>query len=61
MEGIAKTSLLTAAMRAAETKRTADRLFSDPFAENLAGAEGFALLNKAIEASGDGRPADVSG
>lgn len=55
MDGIGKTSLLVAAMRAVESKRPdiASRLFTDPFAENLAGPEGFALLNKAIEASGD--------
>ncbi|XGC81997.1 class I SAM-dependent methyltransferase [Bdellovibrio bacteriovorus] len=55
MDGIGKTSLLVAAMRAAESKRpdTEGRLFTDPFAEKLAGPEGFALLNKAIEISGD--------
>jgi methyltransferase (TIGR00027 family) len=55
MDGIGKTSLLVAAMRAAETKRpeSEGRLFSDPFAENLAGEEGRSLLAKAIAASGD--------
>lgn len=45
-DAIAKTSLLTAAMRAAETSRGEGRLFSDPFAEVLAGSEGFSLLEQ---------------
>lgn len=55
MDGIAKTSLLVAAMRAAETQRSESegRLFMDPFAEKLAGSEGAALLQKAIAESGD--------
>lgn len=55
MDTVAKTSLLTAAMRAVETRRSDEqgRLFSDPYAEALAGAEGFAILEKAIAASGD--------
>lgn len=55
MDSIAKTSLLTAAMRAVETRRsdTEGRLFSDPYAELLAGKEGFDLLQKAIAESGD--------
>lgn len=55
MDGVAKTSLLVAAMRAVESRRseTEGRLFEDPFAETLAGDEGFSLLNKAIAASGD--------
>lgn len=55
MDSIAKTSLLTAAMRAAETKRSdvEGRLFNDPYAEILAGEEGMNLRLKAIEASGD--------
>ena len=52
MDSIAKTSLLTAALRAAESKRE-DRMFNDPYAELLAGAEGFALMQKGIEAAGD--------
>ena len=54
-DGVAKTSLLTAAMRAAETNRTDSegRLFVDPFAELLAGEEGMGLRQKAIDASGD--------
>jgi methyltransferase (TIGR00027 family) len=55
MDAIAKTSLLVAAMRAAETRRTESegRLFSDPYAEILAGPEGLALLEKAIAVAGD--------
>jgi methyltransferase (TIGR00027 family) len=55
MDAIAKTSLLTAAMRAMETKRSdkEGRLFSDPYAEILAGDEGMDLLRRAIEESGD--------
>ena len=52
MDAVAKTSLLTAAMRAVETKRE-DRLFNDPYAELLAGAEGAELLRRAIAESGD--------
>ena len=55
MDTVAKTSLLTAAMRAVETRRSESegRLFSDPYAEVLAGEEGFTLLKNAIAASGD--------
>jgi methyltransferase (TIGR00027 family) len=55
MDTIAKTSLLTAAMRAIETRRSDSegRLFSDPYAEVLAGPEGFSILKNAIAASGD--------
>ena len=55
MDAIAKTSLLTAAMRAVETKRSDSqgRLFTDPYAELLAGDEGMDILKKAIAASGD--------
>ncbi len=55
MDAIAKTSLLTAAMRAMETKRNEGdgRLFSDPYAELLAGKEGLALLQKALAESGE--------
>ena len=55
MDSIAKTSLLTAAMRAAESKRSEreGRLFVDPFAELLAGAEGAWLLRRALEESGE--------
>lgn len=55
MNGVAITSLLVAAMRAAETKRSDNegRLFSDPFAETLAGDEGFNLMQEAIAVAGD--------
>jgi methyltransferase (TIGR00027 family) len=55
MDSVAKTSLLTAAMRAVETHRSdaEGRLFVDPYASLLAGQEGKALLKQAIEASGD--------
>lgn len=55
MDSIAKTSLLTAAMRAVETNRSEaeGRLFTDPYAELLAGNEGKDILQRAIAASGD--------
>lgn len=55
MNGVAKTSLLVAAMRAAETKRSESegRLFSDPFAETLAGDLGFEIMQKAIAEVGE--------
>ncbi len=55
MDAIAKTSLLTAAMRAVETGRSdgEGRLFLDPYAELLAGDKGNLLLQKAIAVSGD--------
>ena len=51
------TSQLMAARRAIETKRP-DRLFEDPFATKLAGAEAFALLepDKNIVIAEEGRP-----
>lgn len=53
--GVALTSLLVAAMRAAETKRSDNegRLFSDPYAETLAGDEGFIIMQKALDAVGE--------
>lgn len=47
-DAVAQTSLLTAALRAAETNRSENegRLFTDPFAEALAGSEGFSLLEQ---------------
>jgi methyltransferase (TIGR00027 family) len=47
-DAVAKTSLLIAAIRAVETNRSEDegRLFTDPFAEVLAGSEGFSLLEQ---------------
>lgn len=55
MNPVGKTSLLTAAMRAQETKRseTEGRLFTDPYAELLAGDEGMDILHKALAESGD--------
>lgn len=55
MNGVALTSLLVAAMRAQETKRTDEegRLFSDPYAETLAGDEGMKLMQRAIDEVGD--------
>lgn len=55
MNGVAMTSLLVAAMRAAETNRSDSegRLFSDPFAEALAGDEGMKLRQRAIDVVGD--------
>lgn len=55
MDSIAKTSLLTAAMRAVESKRleSEGRMFSDPYAELLAGQEGVDLLQRAIAAAGE--------
>lgn len=55
LEGIASTSLLTAAMRAAESRRSESegRLFVDPYAELLAGKEGELLLQRALVESGD--------
>lgn len=48
---VAATGLLTAAMRAEETARD-DRLFTDPFAERLAGDDGRQLLADAVAATG---------
>ncbi|QQQ78745.1 SAM-dependent methyltransferase [Saccharothrix sp. 6-C] len=43
LDSVERTALLTAALRAAETRRP-DRLYEDPFAEVLAGAVGPGLL-----------------
>src|SRR5947209_3293544 len=48
---VAATGLLTAAMRAEESARD-DRLFTDPFAERLAGDDGRRLLAEATAATG---------
>jgi methyltransferase (TIGR00027 family) len=48
---VAVTGLLTAAMRAEESARD-DRLFTDPFAERLAGDDGRQLLAEAVSATG---------
>jgi methyltransferase (TIGR00027 family) len=49
---VAATGLLVAAMRAEESARD-DRLFSDPFAERLAGENGRKLLADAVAATGE--------
>jgi len=55
---VAATGLLAAAVRAKESGR-ADRLFADPFAERLAGAEGLQLLADAVAATGQA-PAEIA-
>jgi methyltransferase (TIGR00027 family) len=47
-DAVGKTSLLVAAARAVETNRSESegRLFTDPFAEALAGGEGFSILQQ---------------
>ena len=54
-DAVAKTSLLTAAMRAVETNRSEKegRLFTDPFAELLAGSEGFSILERVVAEVGE--------
>lgn len=54
-DAVAKTSLLTAAIRAVETNRSENegRLFTDPLAEVLAGSEGFAILEQVRAEMGD--------
>ncbi len=54
-DAVAKTSLLTAAIRAAETNRSENegRLFTDPFAEVLAGSEGFSILEQVRAEAGE--------
>lgn len=48
INGVGKTSLLVAAMRAVESERSESegRLFVDPYARALAENEGFSLLKK---------------
>jgi methyltransferase (TIGR00027 family) len=55
LDAIAKTSLLTAALRAVESNRSESegRLFTDPFAEVLAGSEGFSILGQVRAAVGE--------
>jgi methyltransferase (TIGR00027 family) len=48
IEGVARTGLWVAAMRAVESERD-DRLFEDPFARALAGEEGFEALRSSQE------------
>ncbi|MGZ6779783.1 MAG: SAM-dependent methyltransferase [Mycobacterium sp.] len=51
-DAVASTGLLVAAIRAAESRR-ADRLFTDPYADKLAGDTGRALLAAAIAETGE--------
>src|SRR6478609_65672 len=51
-EAVAGTGLLVAAIRAMEDTRE-DRLFSDPYADKLAGDAGRAMLAAAIAESGE--------
>ena len=51
-EAVASTGLLVAAIRAMETTRD-DRLFTDPFADKLAGDTGRQLLAAAVAATGE--------
>ena len=51
-EAVASTGLLVAAIRAKESTRD-DRLFTDPFADKLAGDTGRHLLAAALAATGD--------
>lgn len=51
-QGVADTGLLVAAIRARESRRE-DRLFTDPYAEQLAGESGRRLLEEAVAAAGD--------
>ena len=51
-EAVASTGLLVAAIRGMESTRD-DRLFTDPFADKLAGDTGRQLLAAAIEGSGE--------
>ena len=51
-EAVASTGLLVAAIRAMETTRD-DRLFTDPFADKLAGETGRQLLVAAVAATGE--------
>ena len=52
---VARTGLLVAAMRAEESARD-DPLFTDPFAERLAGEDGQQLLAQAVAATGPSSP-----
>ncbi|MUL82109.1 MULTISPECIES: SAM-dependent methyltransferase [unclassified Mycolicibacterium] len=51
-QAVADTGILVAAIRAEETRRP-DRLFTDPFAQKLAGESGQRMLVEAVAASGD--------
>ncbi|MDF1898138.1 SAM-dependent methyltransferase [Mycolicibacterium smegmatis] len=51
-KAVADTGVLVAAIRARESRRD-DRLFTDPFAEKLAGESGQKLLDDAVAAAGE--------
>lgn len=51
-QAVADTGVLVAAIRAEENRR-ADRLFTDPFAEKLAGESGRRMLAESVAATGD--------
>jgi methyltransferase (TIGR00027 family) len=51
-DAVADTGLLVAAIRARESTRD-DRLFTDPFADKLAGEAGHRILDAALATSGD--------
>jgi methyltransferase (TIGR00027 family) len=55
LDPIAKTSLLTAAIRAVESNRSENerRLFTDPLAAALAGHEGFSILEQVLAEIGE--------
>lgn len=57
-QAVAATGLLAAAVRAEESRRD-DPLFTDPFAERLAGADGRRLLADAVAATGQS-PAEIA-
>jgi methyltransferase (TIGR00027 family) len=57
-EAVAGTGLLVAAIRAAESSRD-DRLFTDPYADKLAGETGRALLAAAIAETGERSMAQI--
>lgn len=52
LNGVARTALLVAAIRARESRRE-DPLFVDPFADTLAGETGREFLEAALQASGE--------
>jgi methyltransferase (TIGR00027 family) len=57
-DAVAGTGLLVAAIRARESAR-ADRLFTDPFADKLAGAAGHRMLNAALAEAGEQSVAEI--
>lgn len=52
LNGVARTALLVAAIRARETRRE-DPLFVDPYADKLAGSPGREFLEAALQTSGE--------